>query len=42
METIKTVKLTDGECQEIRYALENRIEYLVYACAMISKHPLGS
>ena len=37
MERMKTVKLTDGECQEIRYALENRIEYLVYALHM---HPM--
>ena len=37
MEQMKTVKLTDGECQEIRYAVENRINYLIYALHM---HPM--
>lgn len=37
MENMKTVKLFDGECQEIRYALENRIEYLIYGLHM---HPM--
>lgn len=34
MENLKTLKLTMGECEEIRYAVENRIEYLVYALHM--------
>lgn len=37
MKQMKTVKLTDGECQEIRYAIENRIEYMIYALHM---HPM--
>lgn len=31
IENLKTLKLTIGEREEVRYALENRIEYLVYA-----------
>lgn len=34
MENLKTLKLTIGEREEVRYALENRIEYLVYALHM--------
>lgn len=34
---MKTVKLMDEECREIVFALENRIEYLVYALHM---HPM--
>lgn len=37
MEQTRKVELTDGECTEIRYAVENRIEYMVYALHM---HPM--
>lgn len=38
MENMTHVELFDGERQELKYALENRIEYLVYGVHM---HPMA-
>lgn len=34
---MRNVELTEEECKEVRYALENRIEYMVYSLHM---HPM--